>query len=136
MKKPKSNKIALSTSYADVYLEDGIYHHILKQDRQNTIEAIDNHSNQMIALYGEKMPALSIIIDNTKGVKATKEFRDYAAKSESMQNIFAVAAIVLNNSPLKRIAGNLFLKFSKPAYTTRIFDTIEEAKKWLEQYKD
>lgn len=130
-----SPKIALSTNFADVYFEDGIYYHVLKQDRKNTIEAIDNHSKQMVALYGDKMPALSIVIDNTKGIKTPKEIRDYAAKSESIRKIYSVVAIVLNDNSLKRIAGNLFLKFSKPVYPTRIFNTIEEAKQWLEQYR-
>lgn len=125
--------IELSTHYGDVYFKNGILYTILKNDRAETVVSLKAHLDEVMEKYKSRLPAAGIIIAEN-GQKSNKEARDYAA-SEAMKQYYTAIAFVLKKGGLTRIAGNLFLKFSKPTYPTRLFSNEENAVEWLEPYK-
>lgn len=62
-------------------------------------------------------------------LKSTKrEARDYLAK-----NAIAAGAAILTNSPISKMVGNLFLKFNKPEFPTKLFTDREKALAWIKE---
>jgi len=125
--------IELSTSYADVYFRDDIFYTIVKPDNKGTLAEMKEHLNARTNRFKEQFPVRCVLINNVPIKPTTKEYRDYAA-GEEMKKLFTALAIVMENNPMTKIAGNLFLKFSRPAYPTKIFNDERQALNWLKQY--
>ena len=83
----------------------------------------------LVFTNGEKRPYLS---DVRKVKKTTREARLVFASEVSAQACKAVALII--GSGISKIMGNIFMKFNKPLYPTKIFTNEEQAKKWLKQF--
>lgn len=62
----------------------------------------------------------------------SKEVRDYFASDEVAKLHKATAILV--NSGFTKALGNLYLKFSKPKYPTRLFTDEEKATEWLKSF--
>jgi len=62
-------------------------------------------------------------------LKSTKrDARDYLAK-----NSIAAGAAILTNSPISKMVGNLFLKFNKPEFPSKLFTDREKALLWIKE---
>lgn len=90
---------------------------------------------KMLELYhqltqGKKMPFLFSAME---GVVVTKEARDNAITLEEESPVSAVAVIADNLA--YRIIANFYLKVNKPKNPYKVFKKIDEAVKWLEQFK-
>lgn len=70
-------------------------------------------------------------IRKVKGM--TKEVRDLVNRADSIKKNVSGVAILLS-SGVPKIIGNLFLRFSKPEYPTRLFTNKEKALEWLKSY--
>ena len=104
----------LEIVYKDLYLDD-----------LEALQALFNYA--AIIQEGKKYPSL-INAANTKG--ASKEFRELA-ESQSPKVVSGLAIVIGN--PLARIAGNLFIKFAKLSYPSKLFNNKEKALKWLQE---
>jgi len=87
------------------------------------------HIEQMRQEFGEGLWLLS---DLRQMKKTNQEVR----QALSSGKIVAVGAAVMMGSGLSKIIGNLFLKFSKPKITTRIFTDEKKAIEWLKEQVD
>lgn len=58
----------------------------------------------------------------------------YFSKESKVANYTRAAAIVLNSLPI-RLTASFFIKFQKPRFPTRIFDSREKAIEWFEELK-
>jgi hypothetical protein len=90
---------------------------------------------KMLELYqqltkGKKTPFLFSAME---GVVVTKEARDNAITLEEQSPVSAVAVIADNLA--YRIIANFYLKINKPKSPYKVFKKVEDAIKWLEQFK-
>ena len=86
------------------------------------------HIEDSLQAYGRDCWYLSDI----SLLKSTKrDARDYLAK-----NAIAAGAAILTNSPISKIVGNLFLKFNKPDFPSKLFTDKEKALAWLREQRD
>ena len=84
-----------------------------------------SHTEDSLQAYGRGYWYLSDI----SLLKSTKrEARDYLAK-----NSIAAGAAILTNSPISKMVGNLFLKFNKPEFPTKLFTDREKALAWIKE---
>jgi hypothetical protein len=60
----------------------------------------------------------------------TREARQYYGGEEPPRRFTGVALVV--GSPLNRAIGNFFLGLNRPRMPTRLFDTVEDARAWLQ----
>ncbi|AFC26361.1 STAS/SEC14 domain-containing protein [Saprospira grandis] len=84
------------------------------------------HIDQLRQTFGEGLWLLS---DLRQMKKTNQEVRSALSSGK----IVAVGAAVIMGNGLSKIIGNLFLKFSKPKITTRIFTDEEKAIEWLKE---
>ena len=84
------------------------------------------HIEQLREEFGDGLWLLS---DLRQMKKTNQEVR----QALSSGKIVAVGAAVIMGNGLSKIIGNLFLKFSKPTITTRIFTDEEKAIEWLKE---
>lgn len=127
------SKDYLKTEIAEVHLQTGILHVAFTIEDLHLPE-LKGHIAKIQAHFKEQLP-LPVLVDYARLKKSSKESRDYIASAE-MRSVFSAAAVMINSS-LAKIAGNLFLQFSKPQYPTKLFTPGEEAKalEWLQQFK-
>lgn len=74
---------------------------------------------------------LLLEVEHTIGI--SKQARSYLASDIGLEGLTACALLV--NSHIGKFAGNLFLLLNKPRLPFRIFNNLEEAIKWLHQFK-
>lgn len=74
----------------------------------------------------EGKPFLAISWGSMKG-RMSKRARDFLARC--IDNVIG-SAIILNNSNT-RLVANFFIRFSRPVFPTKCFDTEEEGMIWL-----
>jgi hypothetical protein len=70
-----------------------------------------------------------VLTDARVDLTITAEGRKIAADKEEFPSLVA-NAVVLNSLPVK-LTANFFLKFNKPHFKLRIFNTEEKAMEWL-----
>ena len=73
-----------------------------------------------------------LLVDMT-GIKSmTREAREEYAKAGVDSLVTAIGLVT--KSAMSRIVANFFLSFNKPAVPTRLFNSVEAAKKWLTRF--
>ncbi|WCL81074.1 STAS/SEC14 domain-containing protein [Saprospira sp. CCB-QB6] len=108
-------------------LEEGIVKEIYKPVNVN-LEMMKGHIEDSLQAYGVGAWYLSDISQ----LKSTeREARDYLAKHG-----IAAGAALLTYSPISKLVGNLFLKFNKPKFPTRLFTSEEKALAWLREQRN
>ncbi len=110
-------------------------HGIIFQDwkPESRIELLDGRETlEAIRTLGQGKPVLlSVDINNVKS--ATREARAFGAEAEYSRHLKAVA--MWTNSRVGRIIGNFFIRFNRPPYPSKIFDTAADAQQWLKALK-
>lgn len=81
---------------------------------------------------GTASPVLADLRGITIG--ADREARTYYSSSEGAYLKSAMAMVV--DSPVQRMLGNIFLRFNKPPYPTRLLAGPDEAVEWLAQFAE
>jgi len=79
---------------------------------------------------GTDSPVLADLRGTSTG--ADRDARTYYSSSEGAYLKSAMAMVV--DSPVQRMLGNIFLRFNKPPYPTRLLAGPDEAIEWLEQF--
>ncbi|MCH2045575.1 MAG: hypothetical protein MK212_15770 [Saprospiraceae bacterium] len=120
-------KKKLITPCAEVWLDhDGILYSDFREMIAELHE-VQEHMAMVRNYYREYLPLLQIA-DARKVKQTKKESRDYLAQDDAAQIIKASAVLV---KPLSKIFGNLFIKFSKPPFPTKLFSDEKQAREWL-----
>lgn len=119
----------IENNYASYKFTDDIvfirYHIGITIDYDAAVKIVED---RLILQEGQALPVLCDI----RGVKdINKSARDYLALEGSL-HIKAVAFIV--EPPLSEIMSKFYLKASKPPIPTKAFQTMKDAKEFLEQY--
>jgi hypothetical protein len=78
---------------------------------------------------GQKM---ATIIFSQGVTSIDKPARDFLASSKGTEGLSASAIIV--NSPFSRSLGNFFLMVNKTSIPVKLFSSISQAEKWLQQF--
>lgn len=76
---------------------------------------------------GKKYPLLVVYADDNLFSKEAREFVS--------SHTYTSADALVGFSMALRLIGNFYLNFNKPVRPTKLFDNIENAVKWLEQFK-
>ena len=77
---------------------------------------------------GRKYPLLVIYSDFNS---FTKEAKDFVAKSTE-----TTADALVGDGFAFKMVGNIYLRMSKPIRPTKLFNDVESALKWLEQFNE
>ncbi|MFZ5554322.1 MAG: hypothetical protein ACOZCO_14480 [Bacteroidota bacterium] len=119
------------TKTAKVWIEDGILRVIYLEKAEITVEVKKEHHR----LYSELAPfgPLPMLLEIREGVNVTREARSFSKKIEDKQP-FSACAVVVDNLGY-RILANFYMRFYRPKKPFRVFDNIEAAKNWLQQFK-
>lgn len=114
-----------------VFREDDIMHIVLAPATELEISDIDHIYTAVRRIA--TADAYYIVVDASDIIASSNEVRDYAAKHSDAGKIRA-CGIVCNSLSVKIII-NFFLKFNKPVYPTRMFNSMNDAKAWVSTIK-
>jgi len=122
---------AQKTGTAKVWIEDGILRVVYLANSEITVEIKKEHHR----LYNELAPfaPIPMILEIEEGVSISPEARSFSRKIENKQPFNSCAVVV--ESLHYRILANFYMRFYTPKKPFKVFDTVESAKEWLNQYK-
>jgi hypothetical protein len=109
--------------------DDGILWSISKKAPQPTMEESLLQLEEFKKLTGGKK--LCMLADVTQSVETNREMREFAA--EELPKIIKAIAMV-SDSAMGKMLANLFFNLKKQPYPVKMFNSVEEAHKWLKQY--
>jgi hypothetical protein len=123
---------SISHPIADVWIDDeDIIWIVFNSTNAHTLD----DAMQVVAAHNrlaDDQPR-AILADLRKiNVGANRRARKYYVSEEASRLKLAMAMVT--RSSIQRMAGNLFLKLSKPPYPTRIFASTPEAIVWLQTF--
>lgn len=75
---------------------------------------------------------IAVMVDSRDYTHFTEEVREFYASKEAAERIVAMAIIV--SSLPTRLIGNFFIRFNKPLYPTHLFNSEQEATRWLKAF--
>jgi hypothetical protein len=107
--------------------EDGILRIQYPQNAHMTLEAMHHIYDQHVRITTEKRP---VLVYAESVASAEYEAQQFASSPQIVELTACVAFIV--KSVFTRAMGELFMKFHKPPYPTRIFNNEEQAIAWLQ----
>jgi hypothetical protein len=106
--------------------EDGVVRCIAKPLRQSTEQAAENLRVFIELAGGRRGP---VVIDTSQVQGLSREARAiYTGKQAA--GIWTACALVVATSLIARTLGNFVLTVSRPAFPTRMFETVDEALAW------
>lgn len=108
--------------------ESGVLENIVKKGEVIDVEDIKLLIRSNLAITNNHH--YSALIDSEELASFTKEAMEYSAKKDISPKILA-RAILVNNLP-KRIVGNFYIKITRPAVITKLFNDRAKAFIWLE----
>jgi hypothetical protein len=90
--------------------------------------AMAREMNSTIGILSKGKPALVLLVGNAL-TKVDQEAMDLSSSEEGLQYTIGDAMVV--KSIKERVLANFYLKFNRPKKPTKIFNSEEEAIKWL-----
>lgn len=109
--------------------DDGIMRIECPQDYHLTLEDIQDLNRRHREISCEYRPLLAY---GETVAAAEHEAQQFASNKEVVEVVSALAIIV--NSFFTRALAEIFMKFHKPPYPTRVFNREADALAWLEPY--
>ncbi|VAW79906.1 hypothetical protein MNBD_GAMMA14-576 [hydrothermal vent metagenome] len=109
--------------------DDGIMRIEYPQDYQLTLKDIQNLNHQHREIRSECGP---LLIYAMSVAEAEHEAQQFASSEAAVELVNAMAIIV--KSVFTRALAEIFMKFHKPPYPTRVFTREADALTWLEPY--
>ncbi len=106
--------------------DDGILRIQYPPDSHMTLEAMHYIYDQHVRITTEKRP---VLVYAESVASAEYEAQQFASSLQVVELTACVAIIV--KSVFTRAMGELFMRFHKPPYPTRIFNDEEKAVEWL-----
>lgn len=125
------NTLKFATQIADLtfYQETGYIETTYLPKKLESIDEAKDHIRTIAIELDEHLPIPMLVdIRYLKGV--SKEVRDYIGKEDVATRQTKCLAILVG-SGIPKIMGNIFMRFSKPPYPTRLFTNKEKAIEWL-----
>lgn len=113
-------------------LTDGIIYVELSEFMQDVNLPDIQELTSLIGKISQGIPA-KIIINIKTFNTITEEAKKFSASKEGQR--FTKANAIVINSFAAKLGANFFIKFFKPVTPTRIFNSVIEAKAWLEEIK-
>ena len=110
------NGIMIITVNPDIYVELEMVQEVVKKQK----EIIQDE-------------AILVLLDISKASGITKEAREYTS-GEHVEGLQIAMAILISSLPM-RIMANFFIKFDNPPAPTKMFNSNEDAIKWLETFR-
>jgi len=96
------------------------------------LESLKDAEEHLISSYtlleGIQAPPDLVDIRELKGI--TKEIREYFGNNPLIKK-HTVRSAILTSSGISKIVGNIYLRFSKPDFPTKLFTSEEKAVDWL-----
>lgn len=106
--------------------EDGILRIQYPPNSHMTLQAMHYIYDQHVRITREKRP---VLVHAESVASAEYEAQQFASSPQIVELTACVAIIV--KSVFTRAMGDLFMRFHKPPYPTRIFNNEEQAIEWL-----
>lgn len=75
---------------------------------------------------------VAVMADSREYTHFSEEVREFYAGREAAERIVAMA-IIISSLPT-RLIGNFFIRFNKPLFPTRLFNSEQEATQWLKTF--
>lgn len=123
---------AIATASGFTWLdEDGIIIAVGSDHQLHTLEQAIENTKVNAELAGAKRRPFLIDMNQVKTMSS--EARAYYAGPEPTKSVTAVA--IVTNSSVGKLVANFFLRLTTPLLPTRLFTDVEEAKKWLLDYR-
>lgn len=119
----------IHTEKFEIKLYDtGVLENIVKKGQVIDVEDIKLLVKTNLTLTSNKHYAA--LIDGEELASFTKEAMEYSARNDISPKVLA-RAIMVNSLP-KRIVGNFYIKITRPAVNTKLFNDRAKALIWLE----
>jgi hypothetical protein len=110
--------------------DDGIARTMVKPDADITITDARENSIAVNSLYtGTNFP---LLVDPRNIRSISKEAREHFSMNNRDSHVIAFAIII--DSPISKIIGNFFMLLNKPRVPARLFNSEENALKWLKGF--
>ncbi|HQQ94659.1 MAG TPA: hypothetical protein PLQ93_08905 [Bacteroidia bacterium] len=114
-------------STTKVEYSDHIIYLRLKEDAEFTLEnTLEQHQAQDELT---KDQVYAVLVDARNHVSITKESREFMANYANPRR--KATAILMNRNSAMLIMANFYMKVNKPRIPTKLFNTEEEAVRWL-----
>jgi len=130
MKEAELSLSQVELDFATIIYDDGIAHIQFKEGAELEPEHIDKMNKVIMKLSGGK--TICTLSDSRVRMTATKEAREYGADNPYTKYRLATAVVV--NSTALKLMANFYIRFNKPKIPTRLFEDVNEAKKWLKTF--
>lgn len=109
---------------------DGIARTQVKPGAEISLSDARENTAAVEKLYkGYKFP---LLVDTRKVSYVSKEARDHFSIGDRDTVVNSFALVI--NSPLSRIIGNFFMGLNKPSVPMKLFNSEQEAVKWLKKF--
>jgi hypothetical protein len=121
------------TATARVELRDDgiVLVRIVPRVRQTLAHAQENMAASIAATGGKRRP---LLIDITKVEGLDPEARHYYS-GKALTDSFTAIGLRINASPFGRMAGNIYLRISRPGIPSKLFNDDEAAFAWLREFR-
>jgi hypothetical protein len=120
----------LTTNFVDLIIEDNILIVTYKPGIRINQEVAEKIVGSRLSYTGSKQIPCMILSQGV--VSMDKPAREYLASPAATEGLLATAIIV--DSHFSRFLGNFFHKVYKTQMPVKIFSSIPQAKKWLQQF--
>ena len=109
-------------------LSNGVVHYTYLPDSVvSEVEHQQNHNALVqFSISGEKLP---VLIDANDFINLTPQARKLIRELEAIVPISKRALVIRSFS--QRLLSNFYIKYHKPIVSTKIFESYEDAIKWL-----
>lgn len=119
------------SQYMTLKVEDSIMVIIYSKELTIDLEVAKQMVKERLSVFNNNN--YPVLVDARYIKYATKEARDHFAKEDGVKGITALAILIGNY--LTATMANLYIKFSKPPIQTKVFNTRDQAVKWLKQLR-
>ncbi len=106
--------------------DDGIVRIVYPQDFELTLEVMQAVYQQHVRITTDKRP---LLVHAESIASAEYEAQQFASRDEVVELVSAMAIVV--KSAFTRAMAELFMKFHRPPYPTRVFNDEDAATRWL-----
>lgn len=122
---------ALETDTGYVWLRpDGIVQTTNRLQREQSLEDANKNVQAVAAVSQGK--ARPLLVDNSLPAPLSRECQTYYVSDESAKNVTAVAILVADW--FGRLVGNLMLSLKRSDVPMKLFESEEDATRWLREH--
>ncbi|MCH2043519.1 MAG: hypothetical protein MK212_05215 [Saprospiraceae bacterium] len=124
-----STTVQTPIASAIFYPSKNYLHVTFTATQATSMDLVLTHLKHLNQLVGDAPPPL-FLADIRKTLTVSKEVRDMLGNHPLAVRVASKVAILINSS-VTRILGNLFVRFSKPPYPSKLFTSEDKALEWL-----